>query len=110
MVLRTVVCAICPTAEIEILDADHRLDRIGDAVVRDRGDVDRDVVAGDDLLRRNGKRDDLGVDLDQPIDAHRNDPGEPRLAHADDATQPKVDPELVLLDDANPARQERGRR
>jgi hypothetical protein len=31
-----------------VLDRDQRGDRVGDPVVGDRGDVDRDVVAGDD--------------------------------------------------------------
>jgi hypothetical protein len=34
----------------DILDRDHRLDRIGDAVVGHGGDVNADVVVGDDAL------------------------------------------------------------
>ena len=36
----------------------HRADRIRDAVVGDRRDVDADVVAGDDPLRLDGHGDD----------------------------------------------------
>jgi hypothetical protein len=36
--------------DFDVLDRHHRPDRIGDAVVGDRRDVDADVVAGDDAL------------------------------------------------------------
>ena len=38
---------------IDVLDRDHGLFRIGDVIVGDRCDIDRDVVLGDDLLRRD---------------------------------------------------------
>ena len=42
---------------VDVLDRDHRLLRIRNAIIGDRGDIDRDVVLGDDLLRRDLHRD-----------------------------------------------------
>jgi len=38
---------------VDVLNRDHRLFRIGNVIVRDRRDVDRDIVLGDYLLRRD---------------------------------------------------------
>ena len=62
-----------------VLHVDERLDRVDDPVVDDRVHPHRDVVAGDALLAGHGRRDDLHVDLAQPV-SERVNPGQPRLA------------------------------
>src|SRR5262245_34478570 len=67
--------------------------------VHDRVDPHGDVVAGDALLGRNGQRDQLHVDLTQPIHQRhdRREPGRTRrLLHP---SQPEHDPLLELTDD-----------
>jgi len=57
--LRTVVWAIWLTAETTLLNGHQRLGRIHDLVVGHCGDINRDVVLGDDLLRGHRHGDDL---------------------------------------------------
>jgi hypothetical protein len=52
----------------DILDRDHRPDGILDPVVGDRGDVDADVVLGDDPLGLDRQRDDTPGDAIDPLD------------------------------------------
>src|SRR5205085_6701553 len=82
----------------DALDGDHRLDRVDDSVVRHGGDVDADVVAGDDPLGLDGHGDDAQADPVQDVD-DRDDDGQARFPDADDPSEPEQDTLLVLLDD-----------
>ena len=84
---------------VNVLDDDHRLLRIGDVIVGNRGNIDRDVVLGDDLLRR-----DLHGDGAQGYPHHllkRNkDQSQSGPAHALELAQEENDPALVLAQNA----------
>ena len=60
---RSEVCASCEIAHSVVLHVHDGLDRVDHPEVDDRVDPDADVVLGDALLRRDGHRDDLHVDL-----------------------------------------------
>ena len=68
MIDRSEVCATWPMAEHVVLDVDGRPHRIDHAEVDDRVDPDRHVVPGDAVLRGHRHRDDLHVDLLQPVE------------------------------------------
>ena len=53
---------------VDILDCHDRFHRVHDAEIGDRGDVDADVVAGDDASGLNRDRDDAQRDSGQAID------------------------------------------
>ena len=59
-----------------ILDLDHALERVDDPEVQDGVDLDRDVVLGDDVLRRDVHRDEPQADPDHAVDwgEHQDDP------------------------------------
>src|SRR6266536_4246612 len=82
----------------DVFDGHHRLDRVDDAVVGDGGDVDADVVAGDDALGLDGHGDDAQADPVQDVD-DRDDDGQAGLSDPDDASEPEQDSLLVLFDD-----------
>src|SRR6266567_2731104 len=82
----------------DVFDGHHRLDRVDDAVVGDGGDVDADVVAGDDALGQDGHGDDAQADPVQDVD-DRDDDGQAGLSDPDDASEPEQDSLLVLFDD-----------
>ena len=58
------------------LDGHHRLDGVDDAVVDDGADVDAGVVAGDDALGSDRRRDDAQAHPVQDVGG-RDDDGEP---------------------------------
>src|SRR6202047_3066612 len=80
---------------VYVLNHDHRFFRIGNMIVSDRRDVDRDVILGNDCLRG-----DLHCDGAQRYAHHlldRNeDEREPRPAHALEFSEKKYDAALVL--------------
>ena len=53
---------------MHILDGHHRLDRIHHPEIRDSGNIDTDIVAGDDPLRLDRHRGDAQRHLPQPVD------------------------------------------
>ena len=61
--------------------------------------LNRHVVGGDDLLRRDLKRDHAQIDHPYAIDPERDDEEQPRPLQPDHATKPKDNPSLVLLRD-----------
>ena len=83
---------------VDVLDRDDRLHRVDDPEVGDRGDVDADVVAGDDALGLDRHRDDPQRHPVQHVD-ERDDQPEPGLARAEHPAEPEQHPLLVLLDD-----------
>ena len=61
-----------------VLDRHHGADRIGDAIVGDGGNIDADVVAGDDPLRLDRHRDDAQRNAMDAIDErHEHDQARP---------------------------------
>ena len=80
---------------VDVLDRDHGLFRIGDVIVGDRSDIDRDVVLGDDLLRG-----DLHGDGAQRYAYHLLDRNEyqrqPGPAHAREFAKEKDNAALIL--------------
>ena len=66
---------------VDVLDRDHGLFRIGDVIVGDRRDIDRDVVLGDDLLRGDLHRDGAQRHPHHLLERHE-DQRQPRTAHA----------------------------
>ena len=93
----------------ERLDRRHRRRRVDDAEVADGGDPRRDVVAGDELLRRDRHRDRPQVDAHHPV--HAAAAG--RRARALDRQQPaeaEHDGALVLAQDAHAERRQRHER
>ena len=98
---RRVVCAIWLIAAETFSIATTDLDRIDDPEVGDRGDVDADVVAGDDPLRldRHG-HDPQGDAVDAVDERHEHDQPRAERAVADTA-EPEHDGALVLLDDVH---------
>ncbi len=66
--LRSVVCEICDDARREVGHLDDGRRGVDDAEVGDGVHAHRDVVAGDDLLRRHHQRDRAQLDLHHAID------------------------------------------
>ena len=89
-----------------VQDLGHGTLRVDDAEVDHRDDLDRDVVAGDDLLGGDLEGDGAEVDLDQPVDAEGDDEEEPRPLERDQAAEPEDDPALVFLGDAHAGEEE----
>jgi hypothetical protein len=80
-----------------ILDRDHGLFRIGDVIIGDRRDIDRDVVLGDDLLRRDLHRHRTQRHPRHGLQRHQ-DQRQPRTAHALELAEEEHHPALILLD------------
>ena len=84
---------------VDVLDRDHSFFRIGNVIVGDRSNIDRNIILGDDLLRR-----DLHGDGAQGYAHHlldRNeDQCEPRPADTGEFAKQKHHPALVLLQHA----------
>src|SRR3954470_4129927 len=83
----------------DVLDRDDGADRIVDAVVRDGGDVDADVVAGDDPLGLDRHRDDAQRDAVDAIDERDDEDHAGAAGAVLDAPQPELHAPLVLLED-----------
>src|SRR4051812_46345201 len=82
------------------LDLDDRPDRVDDLEVRDRVDLRRDVVAGDEVLRGDVERDRAQVDAHHAVDAGDElDDARPLLA--EQAAEAEDDRALVLAQDAD---------
>jgi hypothetical protein len=84
---------------VDVLDRDHRALRIGDVIIGHRGDTDRDVVLGDDLLRRNLHGNGTQRRTHHLLEGHENQ-REPRPAYAGKFAEQKHHPALVLLENA----------
>src|SRR5262249_49039259 len=84
---------------IDILDHDHRFFRIGNVIIGDRGDVDRDVVLGDDFLRGDLHRDGAHRNAQHLLQRHE-DQREARPAHALEFTEEEDHAALVLAQHA----------
>ena len=78
-----------------ILDDHHRLHRIHDPEIRDSGNVDTDVVTGDDALRLYRHRDDAHRYLPQLVD-DRDDERQAGLPDILDPPEPEQHTLLVL--------------
>src|SRR5262249_12403537 len=85
---------------VDVLDHDHGALRIGNMIVGHRGDIDRDVVLGDDLLRRDQHGDGAQRDARHLLDRNK-DEREPRSAHALKFSKQEHDAALVLSQHAN---------
>ena len=87
------------------LDLDDRPARIDDAEVDDRVDLDRDVVARDDVLRRHVHDDRPQAHAHHAIDRreHEDDAGPLRLRQQ--LAEPEDDAALVLGQDLDRAEQ-----
>src|SRR5712691_369747 len=72
---------------------------VDDHEVNDGVDFDSDVVVGDDLLRWHLKRDRAQVDLDQAVDAERDDQTQPWTFEVHQPPQPEQDAPLIFVDD-----------
>src|SRR3989442_3056362 len=72
---------------------------VDDQEIDDGVDLDRDVVVGDDLLRRHLEGDRAQIDLDQAVDAEGDDQAQPRALQRQQAAQPEEDAAFVLVDD-----------
>ena len=71
---------------------------VDDPEVGDRGDVDADVVAGDDPLGLDRHGHDAQRDPLQPVD-DRDDDAQAGFAHRDHPAEPEMHAALVLLHD-----------
>jgi hypothetical protein len=80
---------------VDILNHDHRFFRIGNMIVSDRCDVDRDVILRDDFLRGDLHRDGAQGYAHHLLDGNK-DQREPRPAHALKFSEKKYDAALVL--------------
>src|SRR6185436_6831922 len=80
---------------VDIFNHDHRLFGIGNVIVGDGCDVDRDVVLRDDFLRWNLHCDGAQGYAHQLLDG-KEDEREPRPAHAFEFSEKKNDPALIL--------------
>src|SRR3984957_17924131 len=85
---------------IDILDSHHGFLRIGDVIVGNRRDIDRDVVLGDDLLRRDLHGDGAQRHPHHLLDGNE-DQRQPRSAYAFELSKQKDHPALILFQDAN---------
>ena len=84
-----------------VQDLGHRPSRVDDLEVDDRVDLGGHVVVRDHLLRRHLERDRALVDLDQAVDAERDDEEESRAFEGDQPPQPEDNPTLVFVGDAD---------
>jgi hypothetical protein len=83
----------------DVLDRDHRTDRILHPVIGDSGHIDADVVLGDDPLRLNRHCHDPQRHTTNPLH-ERHDKDQPQPARlVPDLPEVKHDCTLVLLDD-----------
>src|SRR6185312_7477044 len=80
------------------LDLDHGLDRVDDAEVRDGVDLRGDVVARDQVLRRDVERDRAQVDADHAVDAG-DEEDDPRALLPEQAAEAEHDGAFVLAQD-----------
>src|SRR5947209_3943609 len=80
---------------VDVLNHDHRSFRIGNMIVSDRRDVDRDVILGDDFLRGDLHRDCAQRYAHHLLDGNE-DECEPRPPHALEFSKKKYDAALVL--------------
>ena len=103
--LRSVVWAIWSMAACDVLDRHHGLHRVDDPEVGHGGDVDADVVAGDDALGLDRHGHDPQRHPVQHVD-ERDDQPQAGLACPDDAAEPEQHALLVLLDDAQRERED----
>jgi hypothetical protein len=86
---------------LDVLDRDHRTDRILHPVIGHGRHINADVVLGDDPLRLDRHRDDPQRHAMNPID-ERHDEDQPGTTRAIlDLAQFKQHHTLVLLDDPN---------
>jgi len=83
----------------DVLDRHHRLHRVDHLVVGDRGDIDADVVAGDDALGLDRYRDHPQRHPAQHVDP-RDDQVEPRCPRAAPPAQLAPALEAVGLGDS----------
>src|SRR5262249_38287521 len=83
-----------------VLDVHDGPNGVGDVEVNNRIDLYRYVVFGDAVLRGNGHRDDLHVDLAETVDAWRDQVQARAADRWHNASEPEDEPSLVLLDDA----------
>ena len=90
----------------EVLDLHDRVLRLDDPEVGDRVHAHRDVVLGDDLLRRDVQRDRPQVDLDHPVDDRDQEEEARALRLAEQPAEPEDDPALVLAGDLDRRDQE----
>src|SRR5437868_5755612 len=80
----------------EVLHLDDRVLGLDDPEIGDRVHPHRDVVLGDDLLRRDGQRDRPQVDLDHPVDYRDQDEQARALRLRQQPAQAEDDSALVL--------------
>ena len=90
----------------EVLDLHDRGLRVDDPEVGDRVHAHRDVVLGDDLLRRHVQRDRPQVDLDHPVDDRDQQEDARALRLRQQAAEAEDDAALVLARDLDRRRQE----
>ena len=81
---------------VDVLDRDHGLFRIGDVIIGHRRDIDRDVVLGDDLLRRDLHGDGAQRGPHHLLERHE-DQRQPGSAHAFEPAEKKHHAALILL-------------
>ncbi len=89
---------------VDALDRDHGFFRIGDMIVSDRCDIDRDIVFGDDFLRRNLHRDGSQGHTNHLLDGNEYE-REPGSAYPGEFSELKYDAALVLAQDADCSKQ-----
>jgi hypothetical protein len=93
---------------IEVLDFDHRGNRVHDAEINDRIHGGGHVIAGHHLLLRHVNGDDAQVHLDHAV--HDGDEeNEARPFGAEQFAEPENDAALVLAQDADGLRQDNRR-
>src|SRR3984893_17508424 len=87
---------------VDVLNHDHGSFRIGNMIVSDCRDVDRDVILGDDFLRGDLHRDGAPRYAHHLLDGNEEE-REPRPAHALEFSEKKYDAALVLPEPAKRA-------
>jgi hypothetical protein len=80
---------------VDVFDGDHGLFRIGDVIIGDRRDIDRDIVPGDDLLGRDLHGDDAQGDAHHLLDGNE-DQRQSGTAHAGKSTEQEDHAALIL--------------
>src|SRR6476659_186905 len=80
---------------VDIFNHDHRLFRIGNMVVGDRSDIDRDVVLGDDFLRGDLHRDSAQGDAHHLLNGNE-DERDPRSTYTLEYSEKEYDTALVF--------------
>src|SRR5262249_31189066 len=89
-----------------VLDLDDRLVRLDHAEVHDRVDLYRDVVLGDDVLRRDVVNDRTQRDPDHRLDRPEDQHEAGTLGPGRKAAEPEGHRALVLLQDVDPLEDE----